>query len=458
MSHSFSNRVLSWLVLHSLLVYSVSRSYAEERPHIICIMADDLGWKDLQCQGNPILKTPSLDALAQSGARFTQAYAASPVCSPTRAAMITGLAPARLHITQHGADGPQFWPKDRRVQPPETNFELSTETTTLAERLKELGYSTGFFGKWHLGEKQKYWPTEHGFDVNLGGCGLGGPPTYFDPFRIPALSPRKTGEYLTDRLADEVIDFIRREKSQPMFICLWTYNPHYPFEAPEELVAPYRGQEGPGLKNPIYGGQIAAVDRAVGRILSELDQLQLTDKALVLFTSDNGGWSGATDNSPLREGKGHLYEGGLRVPLIVRWPGVTQTSQVLDDPVITMDVAATILDAATTQAKSSQPPLDGLSLRPLFSGKNLNRQAIYFHYPHFAFHKANRPGSAIRSGNYKLIHYYDDSSTELFDLSLDPNENNDLADAQSEIAASLNTQLLSWLRSVKAGIPSRWNQ
>ncbi len=452
-SESMRDLILVWLSICSMPLINARGLVAQELPHIICIMADDMGWMDLQCQGNPVLKTPFLDQLASTGARFTQAYAASPVCSPTRAALITGLAPARLHITQHGADGPNFWPVGRRVQPPQTRFELSTDTITLAERLKNAGYATGFFGKWHLGDDRKYWPTEHGFDVNVGGCGLGGPPTYFDPYRIPSITPRKTGEYLTDRLADEVIDFMRREKDRPMFICFWTYNPHYPFEAPEEMVAPFRGREGPGLKNPIYGGQIAAVDRAVGKILSTLDELKIASQSLVVFTSDNGGWSGATDNTPLREGKGHLYEGGIRVPLIMKWPGVTQASQRIDTPVITMDITATLLDAASVQQVPTQTPLDGYSLRQLLTGQFLERDAIYFHYPHFAFHKANRPASAIRAGPFKLIYYYDDSSTELFDLSMDPGEKNNLSLMQPETAESLNSRLQAWLSSTNAGLP-----
>jgi arylsulfatase A-like enzyme len=330
-------------------------------------MTDDMGWMDLHCQGNRVLRTPQIDGLAKRGVRFANAYAAAPVCSPTRAALITGLAPARLHITQHGADGRQFWPEDRLIQPPPTMAELSQETTTVAERLKAAGYTTGFFGKWHLGNDKKFWPTEHGFDVNVGGCGLGGPPTYFDPYRIPTLLPRKAGEYLTDRLADETIAFLRREKNRPMFVCLWTYNPHFPFEAPDELVAHYKGQEGPGLKNPVYGGQIEATDRAVGRVLEELNRLGIAEETLVIFTSDNGGWSGATDNRPLRAGKGCLYEGGLRVPLIVRWPGVTEAGTVNETPVVSMDLTATMLDAAGV-ALPDDERLDGETLRPLFRG------------------------------------------------------------------------------------------
>ncbi|MBL6831950.1 MAG: sulfatase [Pirellulales bacterium] len=447
----------SILLIACCLCGPVAPAIATDQPHILCIMADDLGWNDLHCQGNRVLRTPHLDGLAKQGLRFTNAYAASPVCSPTRAALMTGLAPARLHITQHGADGKQFWPEDRRIQPPASKHELWHETNTLAERLKTKGYTTGFFGKWHLGGDKKYWPMEHGFDVNVGGCGFGGPPTYFDPYRIPTLPPRKPGEYLTDRLADETIAFMRREKANPMFVCLWTYNPHYPFEAPDDLAAHYKGQEGPGLKNPIYGGQIEATDRAIGRVLRELDDLGIAEQTLVIFTSDNGGWSGATDNRPLREGKGYLYEGGLRVPLIVRWPNVTEPGAVNATSVVTMDLTATILDAAGVGLVDNDS-LDGESLRPLFSGEKLKRDALYFHYPHFAFHKANRPGSAIRSGQYKLILMHDDDSVELFDLENDLGETKNLADAQPVLASKLKDRLKNWLEATKAGLPEKLEQ
>lgn len=450
--------VLALLTVAALIAQVISAQPVNadqaSRTNIVLIMADDLGWMDLRCQGNSVLRTPRIDALASQGVRFTEAYAAAPVCSPTRAALITGLAPARLHITQHGADGPRFWPDDRLVQPPPTEHELPHETTTLAERLKAAGYATGFFGKWHLGHDKKYWPGPHGFDVNVGGCGFGGPPTYFDPYRIPSLPPRKEGEYLTDRLADETIAFLRREKSKPMFVCLWTYNPHYPFQAPDELVAHFEGKEGPGLKNPVYGGQIEATDRAVGRVLDELKRLGIADETLVIFTSDNGGWSGATDNRPLRAGKGYLYEGGLRVPLILRWPSVTEAGAVDDTPVVSMDLTATILDAAGV-ALAEDESLDGESLRPLFNGSELERDALFFHYPHFAFHKANRPGSAIRRGKYKLILRYDDDSLELFDLQNDLGERTNLAKSKPEVARELKERLDNWLDNTKAGLPKK---
>ncbi|TWT34126.1 sulfatase [Blastopirellula retiformator] len=437
----------------ALLLFTANLSAADP-PNIVLIMTDDMGWNDLHCQGNARLRSPQIDRLATQGVRFTSAYAAAPVCSPTRGALITGLAPARLQITQHGADVPQFWPQDRKVQPPTTEHELAHATTTLAERLSKAGYATGFFGKWHLGDDPKYWPTEHGFDVNLGGCGYGGPPTYFDPYRIPTLPSRKPGEYLTDRLADEAIAWLERKQDQPVFLCLWTYNPHYPFEAPADLIPPYEGQEGPGLKNPIYAAQIEATDRAVGRVLQALDRLEMTDDTLVIFTSDNGGWLGATDNRPLREGKGFLYEGGLRVPLIIRWPGVATPGEENATPVISMDLTATILAAAGVKLGPAES-LDGETLRPLLRGKPLARDALYFHYPHFAFHHSNRPGSAIRRGDYKLILNYDDDSIELYHLAKDESEKKNLAAVQPEVAQQLKSQLQAWLTETKAGLPTK---
>ena len=456
-----------WLAVFVGLLSATSweENRSSTRPNIVLIMADDMGWSDLGCQGNARLNTPRIDALAKHGVRFTDAYAAAPVCSPTRAAIITGLAPARLQITQHGADGPQFWPRNRSIQPPIAEHILPHQTTTVAERLRDVGYRTGFFGKWHLSGTNvsqddpttggpAFYPDHHGFEINIGGCGLGGPPTYFDPYRISTINPHLTGEYLTDRLADETISWMRSSDVRPMFICLWTYNPHYPFEAPDDLVQKYRGKEGPGLKNSVYGGQIEATDRAIGRVLDELDSLRVADHTLVIFTSDNGGWSGATDNRPLRSGKGDIYEGGIRVPLIVRWPGITQPSTTDNTPVISMDITATILDAAGVKIGRDKR-LDGTTLRSIFVGARKERPALFFHYPHFAWHKSNRPGAAIRDGRHKLIQRFDDGSIELYDLTADIGESRNLAKQQPGLANSLATQLESWLVETGAALPSR---
>lgn len=458
-----------WLMF-ACIALSLAGSALAGPPHVLLIMTDDQGWMDLRCQGNERLHTPRIDALASQGVRFTNAYAAAPVCSPTRAAMITGLAPARVRITQHGKDGAAFWPQERRLQPPAAAHVLPLQTVTIAERLRGAGYATGFFGKWHLSgednikdsltEGSRFWPEHQGFDVNVGGCGLGGPPTYFDPYRIPAIQPRKRGEYLTDRLADETIAFIQANHNKPMFLCLWTYNPHFPFEAPEDLIARYRGHEGPGLKNAIYGAQVEAIDRAVGKVLDAMDRLNIADETLVMYTSDNGGWDGATDNRPLRSGKGDLYEGGLRVPLIVRWPSVVAAGKrvapgaVVDTPVISMDLTATILDAAEVKLAATQS-LDGLTLRPLLQGEPRAARSLCFHYPHYAWHRSNRPGGAIRSGNYKLIRRYDDDSLELFDLAADIGEKQNLIDKQPDVAARLNDELARWLKETGAQMPAR---
>ncbi len=434
-------------------------------PHVLYVVVDDLGWMDLRCQGNDKLNTPRLDALAKQGVRFTSAYAASPVCSPTRAALITGLAPARLRITQHGKDGPAFWPAARKLQPPAAEHVLSLKAVTIAERLKEVGYATGFFGKWHLsGERDPkdknpatggpdFWPEHQGFDTNIGGCGFGGPPTYFDPYRIPNIKPRKKGEYLTDRLADEALAFMQANKKKPMFVCLWTYNVHYPFEAPDDLIAKYKGKEGPGLKNATYAAQIEATDRAVGKVLDELDRRGIAENTLVVFTSDNGGWDGATDNRPLRSGKGDLYEGGLRVPLIVRWPGVAAKGTTSDAPVTSTDLPATILDATGVKLGRGEV-LDGVSLRPLLQGKKLERDALYFHYPHFAWHKGNKPGGAVRAGPHKLIRRYEDHALELYDLTNDIGEKKNLAADKPDLAAKLDGQLARWLKDTAAQLPT----
>ena len=409
-------------------------------PNIVLILADNLGWGELGCYGGGVLRgapTPRIDALAAEGLTCLNFNVESD-CVPTRSALMTGRHPIRTGAMQSVPAGlPQG---------------LIPWEITLGELLQEAGYATACFGKWHLGDKEEFWPLAQGFDINIGGCGLGGPPTYWDPYRIPTIEPRKTGEYLTDRLADETIHFMRDHKDKPMFICLWTYNPHFPFEAPADLTDYYKGKEGPGLKNPIFGGQVEATDRAVGKVIDELDRLKIAENTLVIFTSDNGGWTGASDNRPLRAGKGHLYEGGLRVPLIIRWPGVTKSDTTNNTPVISMDLTATILDAAGISL-AKEETLDGQSIKQLLTGEPFHRDALYFHYPHFAFHIDNRPGSAMRSGQYKLILNFDDGSLELYDLEKDLGEMKNLAAEQPDIASAMHAKLKAWLTATKAGIP-----
>ena len=432
---------------------------AGEKPNIVVIMADDLGWRDLRCYGNAQLDTPALDQLAAEGMRFTSGYAAAPVCTPTRAAMMTGQSPARLRITNHAPGNPDgFSLKGSDLQEAENIRHLPLAAVTIAERLSSAGYATAHIGKWHLSyttrdeqglTEKDLRPDKQGFDLNVGGYSGGGPPSYFAPYRIPTLADGKEGEYLPDRLAEEAIAFIRHHRNAPFFLNWWPYSVHYPMQARAELIAKYR-QRG-GLKDPVYAAMIEGMDTGIGRFLKALDESGLRDNTLVLFKSDNGGYNG--DNRPLRGLKGMLYEGGIRVPWIVRWPGKVQPGTTNSTPVISMDCYPTILEAAGLPPTPNHP-LDGKSLLPLLTqSPGFERDAIYFHYPNYAFHKQNRLGSAIREGQYKLIRNYDDDSLELYDLSSDIGEQRNLARQSPKLAKRLADKLDAGLRECDARLP-----
>jgi len=425
------------------------------------VMIDDLGWTDLHIQGNELLETPVIDRLAADGMRFTDSYSAAPVCSPTRAAIMTGQSPARLAITNHiTGDQRQFEPEGAALHAAEMNNHLALDYVTLAERLREAGYANAFLGKWHIsGIDDEIATTEpgrrpewQGFDINIGGASFGGPRSYFDPYRNPTIEDRLEGEYLTDRLADEAIAFIREHRDQPFFVALWPYTVHWPMEAPQELIDKYESRT--GLVNTRYGAMIEAMDSAVGRVLETLEALDLADDTLVIFTSDNGAYGGVTDLAPLRAAKGHLYEGGIRVPLIVRWPGRVEAGTISSAPVISMDFFPTILEAAGL-APGAGEPLDGESLMPLLRQTGtLKRESIFFHYPNYAFHGDNRLGGAIREGDYKLIEFYDDSTVELYDLASDIGEQHDLSEEMPQRAAAMKVELDRWLEASGAKMPT----
>lgn len=425
-------------------------------PNILFILIDDLGWMDLACQGNKLVETPNVDQFATQGMRFTDAYAAAPVCSPTRAAILTGKSPARLRITNHLPDRPGFTPPKAKLGPAEMLDHLPLEHVTIAERLSEAGYATGFFGKWHLNNRgdTQFYPEQQGFDVNVGGCAFGGPPTFFDPYRIPTIMNHKKGEYLPDRLADEAINFLEHNKDNRFMLFLWNYTVHWPMEAPEALLEKYKSRTGPGLNDTRYGAMIEAMDSAVGRVLKALDRLELANDTLVVFTSDNGGFAGVADNRPLRAAKGHLYEGGIRVPLIVRWPGIIKAGTTSDTPVISTDFYATLLEAAGLKAKDDESP-DGESLMPVLKQSgSLKREAIFFHFPNYAWHRSNRLGSAVRSGRYKLIERFDDNSAELFDLQADLSERNNLAKSEPERVVVMRKKLADFRARTNAAMPT----
>jgi arylsulfatase A len=427
-------------------------------PNILFVLIDDLGWMDLRCQGNLHLDTPNIDHFAGQGMRFTDAYAPAPVCSPTRAAILTGQSPARLRLTNHLPEQARFTPATSKLLPAEMGDHLPLEQVTIAERLKnDAGYATAFIGKWHLyaGDDSQYNPLAQGFDVNLGGCSLGGPPTYFDPYGIGFLPDRKKGEYLPDRLADEAISFMKQQhaRGKPFYAALFHYTVHWPMEAPEQLVAKYKDRPLVGYRDSRYAAMIEAMDAAFGRVMVALDETGLADNTLVVFASDNGVYGGVGDCRPLRGDKGHLYEGGIRVPLIVRWPGKVKAGSVSGEPVCLTDFFPTLLEVAGLKP-SPGVAADGESLVPLLRGEGrLRREALFWHYPNFAFHRENRLGSAIRMGDHKLIRFFDDDSVELYNLKDDISETHNLAAAKPELAAAMRQRLEAWLNDSGAKLP-----
>jgi arylsulfatase A-like enzyme len=429
---------------------------AAERPNIILILCDDLGWADLGCYGSTYHKTPHLDRLAASGVRFTDAYAACPVCSPTRASLLTGRYPQRYNLTDWLPGRPDR--PDQKLLRPKINQQLPLEEITVAEALKPAGYVCGHVGKWHLGGKG-FGPQQQGFDLNIAGDQTGTARSYFAPFTskdgtvMPGLETAPDGEYLTDRLTAEAEKFIDANRDRPFFLYLAHYAPHIPLRARPELVAKYRPGKHGEQGNPTYAAMLESIDDGVGRILQKLDDLKLAGRTVVVFNSDNGGLAtlegssmAATYNGPLREGKGYLYEGGIRVPLLVRWPGVARAGTTCNVPVSSIDFFPTVLDACGV---TSEAKLDGASLVPLLKGGDLKREALYWHYPHYA-NQGSRPGGAVRAGAYKLIEFYENGRRELYDLSRDVSEARNLIAGKPEVAKELAAKLDAWRKDVGA--------
>lgn len=466
----------SWLtalvLLTAALHLSPSFVIAAEKLNFLFILVDDLGWSDLGCSGADLHETPNIDRFATRSTRFTDAYAAAPVCSPTRASIMTGKFPARLHMTIW-YEGALQAVRNRRMIPPTPEANLPHAEVTLAEALKTAGYLTAHVGKWHLGDAGHY-PETQGFDLNIGGTFWGAPPTYFYPYRgkwanteeiryVPHLEGGKEGEYLTDRLTDEALKILASAKDRPFFLNLWYHTVHTPIEGKPALVQEYTRKLKPGLhhRNPGYAAMVRTLDDNVGRLLAALDQHGIAGRTVVFLTSDNGGFINnyqqqpVTDNYPLRSGKGSLYEGGLRVPAMVRWPGVTQAGTVCRTPVLSTDYYPTILEMAGLKGDASQKAaVDGLSLVPLLRDPNarLKRDALFFHYPHY--YQTTSPVSAIRAGDWKLLEYHEDKRVELYDLKNDLSEAHDLAATMPDKAGELRRQLHAWRETVSAQMPT----
>jgi len=448
-------------------------------PHVLFILVDDLGWTDLGCHGSSFYETPNLDALADSGIRFTQAYAASPVCSPTRASIMTGKYPTRFQITDWipGQD-----PKDRWLRGPETRLQLPLEEITLAETFRAHGYRTYYIGKWHLGGKG-YDPEAQGFDDNKGGFEKGSPPGgYYSPYQNPKLEDGPEGEYLTDRLTDECIRFLETADQGPMFIFLSFYTVHTPIQACERHLSRFDRKwqawidsnkdpcdevfraEREGWTRlrqdcPKYASMVFAMDENVGRLLARIEALGLSNDIVVIFTSDNGGLStlkkqaAPTSNEPLRAGKGWCYEGGIRVPLLMRAPGVTRPGSVCHEPVISPDFYPTLLELTGLPLLPEQHE-DGVSMVPLLKKQSggLDREAIFWHYPHY--HGSTwTPGAAVRAGDWKLIHFMEEERLELYDLARDPSERMNQEARQPEKRDELMGLLRHWQRDTGALLP-----
>ncbi len=443
-------------VLVCLLLVSGQAAAAERRPNVVLIVADDFGYRDLGCYGSTFYRTPHIDQMAREGLRFTDFYAACPVCSPTRASIMTGKYPARLNLTDWlpgRGDRP-----DQRLNRPIINQHLPLEEITLAEAFRDAGYVTGSIGKWHLGGTG-FEPTNQGFDVNVAGGQAGSPRSYFAPFRnrqgsIPGLEDAPEGEYLTDRLAAEAEKFIDAHKTKPFFLYLPHYAVHTPLRAKAEMIAKYKVTPKAGSQsNPVYAAMVESLDDAVGRVLKKLDDLKLADNTIVLYTSDNGGLAtteggptGATFNAPLREGKGFLYEGGIRVPLIVRWPGVVKPGTVTSEVTCSIDFFPTLLEACGIQSKAKP---DGVSFLSVLKGGTMPARSIYWHYPHYS-NQGGKPGSAIRVGDYKLIEFAEDGRRELFNVKTDLSESRNLIATKPDVAKELAGVLDAWRKAVGA--------
>jgi arylsulfatase A-like enzyme len=445
------------------------------KPNIVFILADDLGAIDLGCTGSTFYDTPNLDKLAKEGMRFTQAYAACPVCSPTRAAYMTGKYPPRTGITDYIGG----YRKEKLLPAPNQNH-LALEETTIAEALKAAGYVTAHVGKWHLGS-EGFFPEQQGYDVNVGGCGAGHPPSYFSPYKIATLPDGPKGEYLNERLATECEKFLEKNKDHPFFLSFCQYAVHTPLQAKPEMIKKYEAKraklspaspqdfrpEGATTdrrvqNHPVYAAMVESMDNAVGRIMKKLSALGLDKNTVVIFTSDNGGLStkegSPTSNAPFRAGKGWLYEGGIREPMIVKWPGVTKPKTLCDTPVITMDFYPTLLDIGGAPQRPKQHR-DGGDITSLFTGGKIGARNFYWHYPHYG-NQGGQPGGAIRSGDWKLIEWYESGRTELYNLKNDVAEQHDLASAEPKKVEELKSQMAAWRKDVGAIMPTPnpdWN-
>jgi arylsulfatase A-like enzyme len=433
-------------------------------PNIVLILADDLGYTDLACYGSKYYETPNIDRMAAQGMRFTSGYTCGPNCQPTRAALMTGQYGPRTGVYTVGSIDRFEW-RSRPLRPVDNVQNLPLEKVTIAQALKAAGYATAMFGKWHLGQQAKHHPAQRGFDEAIVSAGQ-----HFD-FKTDPKVEYASGTYLADFLTDKAVDFIRRHKDGPFFLYLPHFGVHSPHEAKQELIDKFKGKStAGGHHDPTYAAMIASVDQSVGRVLALLDELKLADNTLVVFTSDNGGVggyaregirksAGITDNVPLRGGKGMLYEGGIRVPYIFRWPGKIAPGSVCDQPIISVDMFPTLFELAGGKPPQKQP-IDGVSYLSLLtsSGKaDWKREAVFWHFPGYlgagAGNWRTTPVGVIRSGDSKLMEFFEDGRLELYNLREDIGEKHNLAATMPDKVKELHGKLLAWREEIKAPMP-----
>lgn len=464
---NWTNRVRCFAAATTLLVCSghspALAAPSPAKPNIVFILADDLGWTDVACYGSKYYETPHLDRMAAQGMKFTSGYTCGPNCQPTRAALMSGQYGPRTGVYTVGGINRFDWSK-RPLRPVDNVTALAPEKITVAEALKQAGYATGLFGKWHLGEDSDHHPSKQGFDEAIVSMGR-----HFD-FNTNPKTPYPEGTYLADFLTDKAVDFIRRHKTGPFFLCLHHFGVHSPYQARQDWIDKFKPKPAAGgHHDPTYAAMLASVDESVGRVLALLGELKLADNTLVIFTSDNGGvggyeregiqGGGITDNTPLKGGKGMLYEGGIRVPYIFRWPGQITPGTVCGEPINSVDLYPTLL-AVAGAARPGGYPLDGVNYFSLLTGGgkgSLQRDALFWHFPGYLGAGAGTwrttPAGAIRAGDWKLQEFFEDGRLELYNLREDIGEKNNLAARHPDKVKELHARLTAWRKEINAPMP-----
>ncbi len=459
----FKLTVIFWLLNVHQIILAQNLAKATH-PNIVFILVDDLGYSDPSFMGNKYYETPNIDRLSKQGMVFTNAYANAPNCAPTRASLMSGWYAPRDGIYTVG-NSDRGKSQDRKLIPIKNIEVLDSSVVTLAEVLKSAGYTTAMFGKWHLGADGGTSPQGQGFDFNVGGNEEGHPQSYFSPYNNPDIKDGPAGEYLTDRLTSEAITFLKEHKSNPFFLYLPYYAVHVPLQAKQNTVEKYKQKTSAYVRSsPVYGAMLDNVDENIGRLLGTLNELNLDKNTLVVFTSDNGGFYPVSSAGPLRGNKGMLYEGGIRVPMIIKWPGKIKEGSINNDPVISMDFFPTFLKVCGIQ-KPAAKILDGDDISPLLYGSaSLQRKALYWHFPAY-LEKApgmkeiwrQTPSSAIRKGDWKLIEYFEDGKLELFNLKNDIGEQNELSKKYPDKVKELKNDLIQWRKDFNAPVPTQLN-